>query len=92
VARKTIKTVRPDNKGRITLGELLKDASSVRVTLEDDGKIVLEPYTEIPLREAWLYDNPDALQRVRTGLSQAAEGKNEYRGDFSTYLNEEEAE
>lgn len=40
-----------------------------------DGKIVLDPMKAVPEREAWLYQNPEALASVKRGLKDAAEGK-----------------
>ncbi len=82
MVQKIVKTLRPDKKGRVTLGHLLEGASSVRVTVEEDGKITLEPYTEIPLRESWLYENPEALEKVRKGLRQISEGNLHDLGSF----------
>ena len=55
-------TVRPDAKGRITLGKLAKGISSYRIHSEEGGKIVLEPFVEIPAREHWIFQNPQALE------------------------------
>lgn len=41
-------TIRPDAKGRITLGRLARGVSSFRATTDAMGRIILEPYTEIP--------------------------------------------
>ncbi|TVR59778.1 MAG: hypothetical protein EA426_06945 [Spirochaetaceae bacterium] len=82
-AMKTIKTVRPDKKGRITLGSLLRGASSVRVSVDEQSRIVLEPYAEVPLREAWLYENADALKSVRQGLNESANGELHDLGSFA---------
>ena len=79
------RTVRPDAKGRITLGEFAKGVSSFRVHQEKDGRLILEPFREIPAREAWLFENPAALAKVRKGLKDAAEGKLSRRGDFSKF-------
>lgn len=43
-----IKKVRPDERGRITLGEISKSVSSYDVEVMEDGKILLIPYIEIP--------------------------------------------
>ena len=75
-------TLKPDNKGRITLGKLLDGVISVRVTVENDGRIVLEPFTEIPVKEAWLYENREALEKVRTGVRQVAERNVSYLRSF----------
>lgn len=75
--------VRPDSKGRITLGKLAEGVSSYRVKIEPHGKIILEPYAEIPARERWLFDNPEALRRVRKGLAEAEAGRTVSLGSFS---------
>ena len=73
-----------DSKKRISLTKLLsaENVSSVRAYVEDD-KIILEPMVEIPVREAWLYQNKPALKKVRTGLSQRGTVKRE---SFAKYL------
>ena len=82
-------TVRPDSKGRIALGAFAKGVSSFRVHKEESGRLVLEPFVEIPERERWLYKNPEALAMVEQGLRESAEGKTYYMGDFSKYADEE---
>jgi hypothetical protein len=84
-----IHTVRPDSKGRIALGKLAQDISSFHVTQEADGRIVLEPFAEIPAREKWLYENEEAMQKVLKGLKDSSEGKISSRGDFSQYMEDE---
>ena len=79
-------TVRPDSKGRITLGSLAKGVSSFRIEQQPDGKLLLEPHKEIPAREAWLFENPDALASVRKGLDDVAAGRVKKRGSFSSYV------
>ena len=74
------RTVRPASKGRITLGAYAKGVSSYRVHQEKDGRLILEPYKEIPAREAWLFENDAALTKVRKGLKDAAAGKVSRRG------------
>ncbi|MDA3949454.1 MAG: hypothetical protein PF508_09515 [Spirochaeta sp.] len=90
MGERTVVTLKPDGKGRITLGKLLDGVSSVRVSVEEDGRIILEPFQEIPQREAWLYENREALNNVRTGLRQVAEGHTSYLGSFAAF--EEDAE
>lgn len=80
-------TVRPDAKGRIALGAFAKGVSSFRVH-EADGKLILEPYTEIPAREAWLYRNDEAIGKVRAGLEDAKAGRVSVRGDFSAFIDD----
>ena len=83
-------TVRPDAKGRITLGGLAKGVSSFRITQEKGGRLVLEPFAEIPARELWLYKNPEALAMVKQGLRESAEGKTVRMGSFAQYLDDED--
>ncbi len=83
-------TLRPDSKGRITLGKLAEGVSSFRVHRQSDGKVVLEPFAEIPLRERWLYKNPEAMAMVEEGLRDSAAGRVSYAGDFSKYANDDD--
>jgi hypothetical protein len=82
-------TVRPDSKGRISLGALAKGVSSFHIHEEEDGRLTLEPFKEIPVREAWLFENKVALDKVRKGLKDAASGKLSKRGDFSQFADGE---
>jgi len=83
-------TLRPDSKGRITLGKLAEGVSSFRVHREKSGKLVLEPFTEIPLREQWLWKNPKALADVQQGIKDAAAGRVYDLGDFTQYADDDE--
>lgn len=85
-----INILKPDAKGRITLGVLAKGVSSFHVTHDKEGRIILEPYTEIPLREKWLYNNKIALKQVFQGIKDAAHDKLISKGDFSKYLDDDE--
>ena len=78
-------TVRPDSKGRIALGAFARGVSSYRIHQEKDGRLILEPYKEIPAHEAWLFENDAALTKVRKGLKDAAAGKVSRRSDFSKF-------
>jgi len=75
-----------DSRKRISLSKLLPDlpVSSVRAYV-DGEKIVLEPMVEVPAREAWLYQNEKALNKVKTGLSEEGTIK---RGSFAEYAEE----
>jgi hypothetical protein len=63
-----------DSKGRLTLGETFANRT---VLVEDrgEGELLIRLARVIPEREAWLYDNKEALASVRRGLNQAASGK-----------------
>jgi hypothetical protein len=78
--------VRPDSKGRITLGKLARGVSSFGILVEPSGKIVLEPFVEVPARERWLFENPEALTRVRGGLADSEAGRTVPLGSFSRHL------
>lgn len=82
-------TIRPDAKGRITLGPLARGISSFQASVDSRGRIILEPFAEIPAREKWLFENKDALAAVRDGLAQAAEGRTISRGSFADFANDE---
>ncbi len=75
-----------DSRKRISLSKLLPElpVSSVRAYLQDD-RIILEPMVEIPAREAWLYQNKIALNKVKTGLSEKGTIK---RGSFAKFTEE----
>jgi hypothetical protein len=82
-------TIRPDAKGRIALGRLARGVSSFHATTDESGRIILEPFTEIPASEKWLFDNKPALAAVKKGLGQAAQGRVKPRGSFAKFANEE---
>jgi predicted transcriptional regulator len=71
-------TIRPDAKGRITLGKLARGVSSFHATTD----------TKIPASEKWLFDNKPALAAVKEGLSQAAHGRVKPRGSFAKFAND----
>jgi len=77
--------LRPDAKGRITLGRLADGVSSYRARRQKDGKIVLEPFVEIPAAERWLYENEEALQSVRAGLADARTKRLRSLGSFAKH-------
>ena len=86
---KTTVTLRPDTKGRVALGKLALGVSSFHATTDDKGRIILEPYTEIPASEKWLFDNKPALAAVKKGLSKAAAGRIKSLGSFARFANDE---
>lgn len=74
--------VKPDSKGRITLGKLAQGVSSFALLVDDEGRVLLEPFAEIPARERWLFENKTARARVLRGLRDAARGRVRSRGSF----------
>jgi hypothetical protein len=84
------KIVRPDAKGRVTLGhELTRGISGYLVTETEDHKLILEPQVEIPAHEKWLFENKIALKRVKRGLQDAAQGRLSKRGGFAKYADDD---
>lgn len=83
-----LKVLRPDVKGRIALGILAKGISSFVVEQQND-KIVLTPYAEIPAKEKWLFENKEALCKVKQGLKDSAESRVQSLGNFKKYLNDD---
>jgi hypothetical protein len=85
-----IKILHPDSKGRVTLGAIAKGISSYRMTQDDQGRLVLEPFVEIPERERWLHHNPEALASLKRGIADAEAGRVSDRGSFLHYLDDED--
>ncbi len=72
-----------DSKNRVSLTKLLPPGNIRSVKAYTEGhRIVLEPMMEVPVEEAWLFENREALKRVLTGLSQNGSVK---RGSFSRF-------
>jgi len=81
--------LRPDSKGRITLGALAADISGFAVTVTKDHRIILDPLIEIPASEKWLFDDKISLKKIRRGLADAKAGKLKPRGGFAKYADDE---
>lgn len=77
-------TIRPDARGRITLGNFAK-SKTYKVMINDAGQILLNPVVTIPEHELWLWQNSSALATVQCGIEQA--NKNEVcdLGSFAQY-------
>jgi len=83
------KFLKPDSKGRITIGNAAKNISRYKALFNENGSIILEPQVEIPACESWLYQNSEVLKKVRKGLKDSANNKTRERGSFSQYADEE---
>jgi hypothetical protein len=57
--------IRPDSKGRISLGSISENVSSYEVTVEGNGTITLKPFTEIPLSDKWIFEDKDILEKFK---------------------------
>lgn len=84
------KMLRPDAKGRIALGRLAEGVSGFLVTVTAEHNIMLEPYSEVPAREKWLFNNKPALKQVKQGLKDAKAGRVSTRGSFATFIDDED--
>jgi len=89
---KASKIVRPDAKGRITLGNMARGVSSYLLTTDKHHRIILEPRVEIPANEKWLYNNKTALNQVKRGLKQSAQGELKNKGNFAKFTDEEDTD
>ena len=87
---KNSRIVRPDAKGRITLGSLAHGISSYIVTKDKHNRIILEPRVEIPAKEKWLFDNKAALKQVKKGLEDSAAGRLKKRGSFAKFTDDKD--
>jgi hypothetical protein len=63
-----------DAKGRLVLGP---EFANITVLVEriGDGQFVIKTAEVVPVREAWLFKNKEALSLVEEGIVQAKEGK-----------------
>jgi DNA-binding transcriptional regulator/RsmH inhibitor MraZ len=68
----TTKTL--DDKGRLVLGSRFANRQVI-VEEINDSQIIITMAKVVPEREAWLYKNPEAMEKVLLGLSQARAGK-----------------
>ena len=53
------------------------------------GQTLLSPEIGVPLHEAWLYKNPEALASVSRGLQDAAEGRVHELDSFAEFADDE---
>jgi hypothetical protein len=59
-----------DAKGRVVLGPKVAH-QSVQVEERGVGEWTIRLIEPVPVKEAWLFKNPEALQRVQKGFLQA---------------------
>ena len=68
-------SVKPDSKKRVVLPKaVVREGITYHIYSNSIGQIILDPQITIPLSEAWLFNNLDALASVRQGLLDAAQG------------------
>ncbi len=67
--------IKLDGKRRLSLGKLVDEhVTGFNATRDPDGRIILEPTLDIPVREVWLYKNRPALASVHKGIEDAQKG------------------
>ena len=72
--RKIADNLKPDAKRRVLIPESVV-ADLYDVYTNNAGQILLDPRVTIPASEAWLYEDREALDSVRRGFSDAAQGR-----------------
>lgn len=82
-----------DSKNRITLGEKITkltsaqtEADKFQVFYNKEGDILLRPMVSIPMREAWIYQDPQVLNSIRQGLAEAKREKVEKVENLEEFL------
>ncbi|MBP7792185.1 MAG: hypothetical protein KA120_03890 [Candidatus Goldbacteria bacterium] len=83
-----------DSKNRITIGGKIKKTLGKRlhtdkfiVYIGKNGDILLRPAVSIPSNEAWIYENPGTLKKIRRGLNDAKHGKTITVKNLDSFLN-----
>jgi hypothetical protein len=74
--KKVATNVKPDLKKRIVLSKVnIPEGVTYHIYCNEIGQIILDPHVSIPASEVWLFNSPEAVESVTSGLKQAAEGK-----------------
>ena len=60
------------------------------VACNSAGQILLSPETTIPLHEAWLHKNKEAMASLQRGIEQAGKGQLNDLGSFAQYGEEDD--
>ena len=85
--------IKPDDKGRISLSKFVpKGTTCFHVFVDKNGRVIIEPYAEVPAQELWLYNNKEALEKVKRGLRDSAANRTESLGDFTQYIDDDECD
>ena len=59
-----------DAKGRVLLGPNVAK-QSVQVEESGEGEWIIRLVEPVPIKDAWLFKNPEALKRIQNGFLQA---------------------
>src|SRR5271169_6582063 len=92
--KKQTVSVTMDDKQRVCLTRALskeeRESFSTFRIYREGGKIVLEPVTEVPEKDHWIYKNRKALASLMRGIKDAEEGRLHDLGSFAQYATEDE--
>lgn len=80
---------KPDAKKRLSIGQAMEDAAAYNIYRNALGQIVLDPVKAVPVHEAWLFENKDALSSVKRGLKDSAAARTKDLGSFASNASEE---
>ncbi len=96
---RVVAEVAVDERNRISLTKALESLKGLFKTegglrfmihVNEAGQLLLSPSVSVPLHEAWLYQNPIALAKVRKGLAQVGDrSKLKDLGSFEKYADDE---
>ena len=70
-----------DANGSLNLGQNAT-ASRYRILINASGQLLLDPIDNC---EQWLWQNPQAIALVQTGITQASQGQTLSLGSFAQY-------
>ena len=73
-----------DSRGHIAVGAH-DGGEQYSVSRNAHGQYLLTPVVNISAHEAWLYNNPDAIESIRNGLADVAAGRVHEAGSFAQY-------
>lgn len=80
---------KPDAKKRLSIGHAMEDAAAYNIYRNSLGQIVLDPVKAVPVYEAWLFENKNALASVKRGLADSAAGRTKNLGSFASNAGED---
>jgi len=80
--------VRPDTRGRVTLGSAAQDAN-YRVLVNERGQILLDPVVPVPASEAWMWKNSALSASMKRALRHAKAGEFKDLGSFAQFASED---
>ncbi len=70
-----IKDIKPDSRMRVHLGELAAGADGFKVFKDEAGRLVLEPYSNIPLYELAVLNNKELIAELDEAHRQLQNGE-----------------